>query len=88
MAGSAVSDDRRTCKSPCVARLEGAGSWTHQYADPANTANSGDSLLQGQLGMLWFRDVDFNVPSRHGRAPAPSCISGGSFTKVWTASSP
>ncbi len=51
--------------------LEGAGSWTHQYADPANTANSGDSLLRGQLGMLWFRDVDFNVPSRHGRAPAP-----------------
>ncbi|MHB0957871.1 MAG: outer membrane protein assembly factor BamB family protein [Pirellulaceae bacterium] len=51
--------------------LPGAGSWTHQYADPANSVNSGDSLLQGRLGMLWFRDVDFDVPSRHGRAPAP-----------------
>jgi outer membrane protein assembly factor BamB len=51
--------------------LEGAGNWTHQYADPANTVNSGDSLLHGPLGMLWFRDVNFDVPSRHGRAPAP-----------------
>ena len=55
----------------CVARLEGAGNWTHQYADPANTVNSGDALLRGPLGMLWFRDVDFDVPSRHGRGPAP-----------------
>ncbi|MHB8972952.1 MAG: outer membrane protein assembly factor BamB family protein [Pirellulaceae bacterium] len=51
--------------------LEGAGNWTHQYADPANTVNSGDALLRGTLGMLWFRDVNFDVPSRHGRAPAP-----------------
>lgn len=51
--------------------LEGAGSWTHQYADPANTACSGDQLVRGRLGMLWFRDIDFDIPSRHGRAPAP-----------------
>ncbi len=51
--------------------LEGAGSWTHQYADAANTVNSGDALVRGALGMLWFRDLDFDVPSRHGRAPAP-----------------
>ena len=61
------SDLQVTVRGP----LEGAGSWTHQYADPANTVNSGDSLLQGALGMLWFRDVNFDVPSRHGRAPAP-----------------
>ncbi len=51
--------------------LEGAGEWTHQYADAANTVNSGDRLLHGPIGMLWFRDVDFDLPSRHGRGPAP-----------------
>jgi outer membrane protein assembly factor BamB len=54
--------------------LEGAGQWTHQYADAANTVNSGDALLRGSLAMLWFRDVDFNVPSRHGRGPAPLAV--------------
>ena len=56
--------------------LEGAGSWTHQYADPANTVNSGDALVRGPLGMLWFRDVNFDVPSRHGRGPAPLACQG------------
>jgi len=51
--------------------LPGAGSWTHQYADAANTLSSGDAMAGGPLGMLWFRDVDFDIPSRHGRAPAP-----------------
>ena len=59
--------------------LDGAGSWTHQYADPANTVNSGDALIKGPLGMLWFRDVDFDVPSRHGRAPAPLLHDGRLF---------
>ena len=27
--------------------LPGAGAWTHQYADPANTVNSGDALVKG-----------------------------------------
>ena len=51
--------------------LEGAGQWTHQYADPANTCCSTDNLVQGPLGMLWFRDSDLQGPSRHGRGPAP-----------------
>ena len=51
--------------------LEGAGSWTHQYADPANTCCSSDARVQGPLRMLWFRDADLRVPQRHGRAPAP-----------------
>jgi len=51
--------------------LAGTGAWTHQYASAANTLNSDDTLVQGRLGMLWFRDVDFDIPSRHGRAPAP-----------------
>jgi outer membrane protein assembly factor BamB len=51
--------------------LPGSGSWTHQYANAANTLASNDALAGGTLGMLWFRDVDFDVAQRHGRAPAP-----------------
>lgn len=51
--------------------LEGAGQWTHQYADAANTGCSDDTLVEGPLGMLWFTDFDFEMPNRHGRGPAP-----------------
>jgi outer membrane protein assembly factor BamB len=51
--------------------LAGAGSWTHQNADPANTICSMDRLVKGPLEMFWFRDVDFELPNRHGQAPAP-----------------
>ena len=60
-------------------KLAGAGSWTHQYGDAANTVNSGDSLVSGKLTMHWFRDFDFDVPQRHGRAPAPLFNSGRLF---------
>jgi outer membrane protein assembly factor BamB len=59
--------------------LVGAGSWTHQYANPANTLNSEDKLVQSGLSMLWFRDVDFEIPQRHGRAPAPLTHRGRLF---------
>lgn len=61
--------------------LEGAGQWTHQYADPANTCCSSDKVLQGPLGMLWFRDSDFDSPSRHGRGPAPLFFEGRLFVE-------
>ncbi len=51
--------------------LEGAGSWTHQNANPANTICSMDRLVKGPLEMTWFRDVDFELPNRHGQGPAP-----------------
>lgn len=51
--------------------LPGAGDWTHQYADTGNSCCSFDSLVQGELGMLWYRDVDHPLPQRHGRGPAP-----------------
>ena len=52
--------------------LEGAGHWTHQYADAANTVNSGD-VLRARSGRhaVVPRRTDFDVPSRHGRGPAP-----------------
>jgi len=56
--------------------LEGAGQWTHQYADAENQLCSTDQHLQGSLGMLWYRDIDLDVPQRHGRAPSPLFYDG------------
>jgi len=61
--------------------LEGAGDWTHQYCDPANTNCSVDRLVTAPLEMLWFADNDFEMPSRHGRAPAPACLDGRLFVE-------
>lgn len=49
----------------------GAGTWTHQYADPGNTGASEDVLLRAPLEVLWFADNDLEMPSRHGRGPSP-----------------
>lgn len=56
--------------------MKGAGTWTHQYCDTANTNCSSDTHVQGPLAMLWFRDTDFWMPNRHGRAPAPLFLDG------------
>ena len=61
--------------------LAGAGSWTHQNADAANTLCSPDSLVHGPLNMLWFRDTDFVMPSRHNRGPAPLVDQGRMFSE-------
>lgn len=61
--------------------LDGAGSWTHQYCDPANSNCSDDELVRGPLGMLWFTDNDFEMPSRHGRGPAPLSLNGRLFVE-------
>ena len=61
--------------------LKGAGSWTHQYSDPANTTCSDDQLVKGSLGMLWFRDLGQEMISRHGRAPSPLYSRGVLFSE-------
>jgi len=61
--------------------LDGAGIWTHQYCDPANTNCSTDTLARGPLGMLWFTDFNFQVPNRHGRGPAPLFLDGRLFVE-------
>ena len=61
--------------------LEGAGQWTHQYCDPGNTITSTDELVQGQLEMLWFRDDQLEMPSRHGRGVAPLYSDGRLFVQ-------
>jgi outer membrane protein assembly factor BamB len=63
---------RRTVGQP----LAGAGEWTHQYADAANTLCSADDLARSPLRILWFTDFGIRMPSRHGRGPAPLCKNG------------
>ncbi len=51
--------------------LGGAGSWTHQNADAANTLCSADRLARGPLEIAWYRDGEIEIPDRHAQGPAP-----------------
>jgi outer membrane protein assembly factor BamB len=60
--------------------LSGAGSWTHQYAEPGNTACSDDQLLGGPLGLLWFgAPGPAPMVNRHNAAAAPLAVNGKLF---------
>lgn len=61
--------------------LAGAGEWTHQYHDPANSLCGEDALIRGPLRMLWFGSPDLRLPNRHGRAPAPLYAGGRLFAE-------
>jgi outer membrane protein assembly factor BamB len=60
--------------------LDGAGEWTHLYSNPANTLCSADTI-KGPLTAVWFRDVDLNLPQRHGRGPSPLFHQGQLFAE-------
>ncbi|MDP6446151.1 MAG: PQQ-binding-like beta-propeller repeat protein, partial [Pirellulaceae bacterium] len=60
--------------------LEGAGDWTHLYSNPANTLCSTDSI-KGPLTAVWFRDMDLDLPQRHGRGPSPLFSQGRLFAE-------
>jgi outer membrane protein assembly factor BamB len=63
-------------------RLEGAGSWTHLYANPQNTACSGDQLVRAPLGVLWFGEPGpKGMVERHARAAGPISINGRLFVQ-------
>lgn len=51
--------------------LEGAGFWTHQNSDPANTLCSDDALVRGPLEISWYHDGLLEIADRHAQAPAP-----------------
>lgn len=61
--------------------LAKSGSWTHQYSDLGNSSCSTDELVKGELHSLWFRDVDLEMPQRHGRGPAPLFKDGRMFVE-------
>ena len=60
--------------------LPGAGSWTHQYANPGNTACSDDQRVRCPLGVLWFGEPGPGpMAERHRRAAAPLATGGRLF---------
>ncbi|UCE47416.1 MAG: PQQ-binding-like beta-propeller repeat protein, partial [Phycisphaerales bacterium] len=60
--------------------LEGAGAWRQQYCDPQNTACSGDELVYGPLGILWFGEPGpIGMVERHARAQSPVFMNGRIF---------
>ncbi|MBM4069779.1 MAG: hypothetical protein FJ271_12630 [Planctomycetes bacterium] len=65
---------------PCLVRagpLPGAGNWTHEHADAANTRVSPDRLVKAPLGILWFGGSgNDGVLPRHGHGPQPQVIDG------------
>jgi outer membrane protein assembly factor BamB len=61
--------------------LANTGSWTHQYSDLGNTSCSTDEVVKGELHALWFRDVDLEMPQRHGRGHAPLFYQGRMFVE-------
>lgn len=60
--------------------LPGAGKWTHQYAEPGNTACSDDLALGGPLGLLWFGEPgSAPMVNRHDAATSPLAVNGRLF---------
>jgi outer membrane protein assembly factor BamB len=57
--------------------LPGAGIWTHEHADAANTRVSRDERVKAPLGLLWFGGPSHTgILSRHGHGPQPQVIDG------------
>jgi outer membrane protein assembly factor BamB len=62
--------------------LPGAGSWTHQYAEPGNSACSDDQRVRGDLGVLWYGEPGpKEVVNRHNSAVAPLAMDGRFFVQ-------
>ncbi|MBM4030750.1 MAG: hypothetical protein FJ291_03090 [Planctomycetes bacterium] len=60
--------------------LPGAGEWSHLYADPANSACSGDTLAPGPASVQWFgRPGPRRMPDRHDKTSGPVYAAGRLF---------
>jgi len=60
--------------------LTGSGEWTHQYADPGNSACSGDKLLRSPMEVLWFGQPGPRyIIDRHHRGMVPLAKDGRLF---------
>jgi outer membrane protein assembly factor BamB len=60
--------------------LEGAGQWTHIYAEPGNVACSGDEIVKGEMAVQWFgRPGPREMIDRHHRNIPPLVKDGRLF---------
>lgn len=60
-----------------VGALPGAGTWTHQHGDVANTIKSNDQRVKLPLGILWYGGNSHDdILPRHGHGP-PEQVMGG-----------
>ncbi len=60
--------------------LEGAGEWTHIYAEPGNSTCSGDKLVKGDMAVQWFgRPGPRYMIDRHHRNVSPLFKDGRLF---------
>jgi len=78
LPGKAAVEER--LGSVCLLRsggLPGAGNWTHEHADAANTRVSTDKLVKAPLGLLWFGGSSHTeILPRHGHGPQPQVLDG------------
>jgi len=62
--------------------LPGAGSWTHEYGEPGNTACGDDQLVRGPIGILWYGEPGpEQMPSRHADNSSPLAFGGRMFVE-------
>ena len=62
--------------------LPGAGEWSHQYGNAANTAVSNDMRVKGGLGVLWYGDPGIGeMVNRHAGAVGPLAVGGRLFVQ-------
>jgi len=60
--------------------LPGAGTWTLQYGDAANSVCSRDRLVRPPFGLLWFGGPsNLDVLPRHGHGPPEQVVGGRLF---------
>jgi outer membrane protein assembly factor BamB len=60
--------------------LDGEGEWTHTYAEPGNTACSGDKIVKGKMEVQWFgRPGPRRMIDRHHRNVPPLFKDGRLF---------
>ena len=60
--------------------LDGAGEWTHTYAEPGNSACSGDKIVKGKMAVQWFgRPGPRRMIDRHHRNVPPLFKDGRLF---------
>ena len=61
-------------------KLAGAGNWSHQYGNVANTSYADDHRIRNGLGVLWYGDPGpSSMINRHEAAGAPLSTNGRMF---------